>query len=97
MNYRHMLFAAVSAASLWAGAAAAQDTATNVEELVVTGTRVQNRSALETAAPVDVIGGADLQKSGVTEVNQALSIALPSFNFPRPGRRRCALPRTARR
>jgi iron complex outermembrane recepter protein len=85
MKYRHILFAAVSAASLWAGAAAAQDAASDVEEVVVTGTRVQNRSALETAAPVDVIGGADLQKSGVTEVNQALSIALPSFTFPRPG------------
>ncbi|MEZ5995549.1 MAG: TonB-dependent receptor [Hyphomonadaceae bacterium] len=55
------------------------------DEIVVTGTRVANRSALSTAAPVDVINGEALSNLGVTEVSQALSIALPSFNFPRPG------------
>jgi len=85
MSYRHILFAAVSAASLWAGAAAAQTSDSEVTEVIVTGTRVANRSALQTAAPVDVIGGAELTKAGVTEINQALSVALPSFNFPRPG------------
>ena len=86
MRHRHLLFAAASAASLLAlDTAAAQATDSEVGEVVVTGTRVANRSALQTAAPVDVIGGAELTKAGVTEVNQALSIALPSFNFPRPG------------
>jgi iron complex outermembrane receptor protein len=51
----------------------------------VTGTRVANRSALSTAAPVDVISAETLNQSGVTELNQALSVALPSLNFPRPG------------
>lgn len=54
-------------------------------EVVVTGTRVANRSSLETAVAVDVVSGESLQNGGVTELNQALSIALPSFNFPRPG------------
>jgi len=63
------------------GAAQAQDN----DEIVVTGTRVANRSALQTAAPVDVINADSLTNLGVTEVNQALSVALPSFNFPRPG------------
>jgi len=86
MRHRHLLFAAASAASLLAlDTAAAQATDSEVGEVIVTGTRVANRSALQTAAPVDVIGGAELTKAGVTEVNQALSIALPSFNFPRPG------------
>ncbi|WP_397422357.1 TonB-dependent receptor plug domain-containing protein, partial [Phenylobacterium sp.] len=40
---------------------------------------------MESIAPVDVIGQDALSKVGVTELNQALSIALPSFNFPRPG------------
>jgi iron complex outermembrane receptor protein len=53
--------------------------------VVVTGTRVANRSALETAVPVDVVSSETLQNLGVSEVNQALSVALPSFNFPRPG------------
>src|SRR4030095_5695802 len=55
------------------------------EQVVVTGTRVANRSALETAAPVDVVLGDQLQNMGITEINQALASALPSFTFPRPG------------
>lgn len=59
-----------------------EDTISNI---VVTGTRVPNRSALETAVPVDVVSSESLQNLGVTEVNQALAVSLPSFNFPRPG------------
>jgi iron complex outermembrane receptor protein len=75
-------------ASATAVAQAPQSGPNNPEELdqiVVTGTRVQDRSVLETVAPVDVVSAETLQQSGVTELNQALSIALPSFNFPRPG------------
>ena len=57
----------------------------DLEQIIVTGTRVANRSALETAVPVDVVSSEALENLGVTEVNQALSVALPSFNFPRPG------------
>lgn len=86
MNYRSILFAAVSAATLWAGAAAAQPAANSeVEELVVTGTRTEGRSRLETLAPVDVVSQEALNRVGVSELNQALSVTLPSFNFPRPG------------
>ena len=35
--------------------------------------------------PVDVVSGETLSNVGVTEINQTLSIMLPSFNFPRPG------------
>jgi len=84
MTSRALLLAAASAASLWAGAAAAQTDAA-VEELVVTGTRTEGRTRLESLAPVDVVGQDALQKVGVSELNQALSVALPSFNFPRPG------------
>jgi iron complex outermembrane receptor protein len=86
MNYRHLLFAAASVASLWAGAAAAQTPpASDVGEVVVTGTRTAGRSRLETVAPVDVVSQEALSRAGVTEVNQALSVSLPSYNFPRPG------------
>jgi iron complex outermembrane receptor protein len=57
----------------------------DIEQIVVTGTRVANRSALDTAVPVDVVTGEQLQNLGVTEVSQALSVSVPSFNFPRPG------------
>jgi iron complex outermembrane receptor protein len=73
------------AAVLAAHGAGAQEPSDELGEIVVTGTRVANRSSLETAVPVDVVSGESLQNAGVTELNQALSIALPSFNFPRPG------------
>lgn len=57
---------------------------TQLEQVVVTGTRVADRSAIDTAVPVDVIASGALTHLGVTEVNQALASALPSFNFPRP-------------
>ena len=56
-----------------------------LEQVIVTGTRVANRSVLDTAVPVDVVSSESLQNLGVTELNQALSVALPSLNFPRPG------------
>ena len=59
--------------------------ADELEQVVVTGTRVANRSALDTAVPVDVVPTDALTNIGVSELNQALSVALPSFNFPRPG------------
>ncbi|MDP2714142.1 TonB-dependent siderophore receptor [Rheinheimera sp.] len=56
-----------------------------IEQIVVTGTRVAGRSVSDTAVPIDIVGATALERSGNTELNQALSIALPSFNFPRPG------------
>ncbi|MBX3703077.1 MAG: TonB-dependent receptor [Steroidobacteraceae bacterium] len=86
MHTRHFpLIAAAVAAALAAPAAIAQDEREELGAVVVTGTRVANRSALETAVAVDVVGAETLQNSGITELNQALSVALPSFNFPRPG------------
>ncbi|HEU0224809.1 MAG TPA: TonB-dependent receptor plug domain-containing protein, partial [Steroidobacteraceae bacterium] len=79
------LIAAAVAAALATPAAIAQDEQEELGAVVVTGTRVANRSALETVAAVDVVGAETLQNSGITELNQALSVALPAFNFPRPG------------
>ncbi|CUI06256.1 TonB-dependent receptor plug domain-containing protein [Massilia antarctica] len=83
---KHVL--ALSIAALFAtGAAIAQDAAPNdaTNTVVVTGTRVANRTALDTASPVDIISAESLKNSGTTEINQALAVALPSLNFPRPG------------
>ena len=63
---------------------AADDTQT-LDTIVVTGTRVAGRSRNDTAAPVDAISAQQLERTGSPEINQALSVALPSFNFPRPG------------
>jgi len=78
---------ALSIAALFAGPLAqAQDTtsAGGTATVVVTGTRVANRTALDTASPVDIISADTLKTTGSTELNQALSVALPSLNFPRP-------------
>ncbi len=84
---KHIL--ALSIASLCTSGAYAQATteetvATPATTVVVTGTRVSNRTVLDTASPVDVISADTLKNAGTTEINQALSVALPSLNFPRP-------------
>jgi iron complex outermembrane recepter protein len=84
VSARALLFA--MGASAFAVPAYAQNTTpeAQTEVVVVTGTRVAARSALDTAAPVDVVSSAQLAQQGSTELNQQLSVALPSFNFPRP-------------
>lgn len=85
MKYRHILFAAASAATLWASGAAAQTVNAEVEELVVTGTRTEGRSRLDTLAPVDVINNEAISRQGTsTELAQALANLTPALDFPRP-------------
>jgi iron complex outermembrane receptor protein len=68
-----------------AAAFAAEAAAVNVEELVVTGTRTEGRSRLDTLAPVDVITSEALTKQGnSTELAQALANLTPALDFPRP-------------
>jgi len=77
---------AIAVASLFTNAAWAQEApAGETATVVVTGTRVSNRTVLDTTAPVDVISADTIKNSGVPEITQALSVALPSLNFPRPG------------
>ncbi|MFC0633159.1 TonB-dependent receptor plug domain-containing protein [Brevundimonas balnearis] len=87
-NTRSVLTLAVSALALSAGGALAQSApdpqATEVEEIVVTGTRVANRSRLDTLAPVDVVTAETLENRGTTELAAALAQTVPSLTFPRP-------------
>ena len=53
-------------------------------DIVVTGTRVQGRTRLDSASPIDVLSGASLQRQGTTELGAALSAVAPSIDFPRP-------------
>jgi len=92
MKFKTLLLAAAASVAVSAGASAAwaqEDTtaaedARTLETVVTVGTRVANRSALDTAAPVDVVSAEAIQNIGVGELNQALSVNLPSLNFPRP-------------
>jgi len=81
-RYRNVAFALLAA--LVFKPAAAQTSASGREEpaqVVITGTRVQNRSALETAVPIDVLSSDLFRNRGVPEISQALSEALPSYNY----------------
>lgn len=49
--------------------------------IVVTGTRSTDRTALETAVPVDVFPIGELTETGRVELNQILAATVPSFNF----------------
>jgi iron complex outermembrane receptor protein len=89
MNYRAALFAAASAATLWASAATAQTNVqpaddAEVEEVVVTGTRAQARSRLESLSPVDVVSARSLEQQGRVELAAQLQATVPSITFPRP-------------
>lgn len=69
-----------------AQAAPTQDAAAPPEEsdaIVVTGTRAQGRTRLDSASPVDVLSAASLQRQGTTEVAAALQAIAPSIDFPR--------------
>ena len=86
---RLQLFTALSTSVvLVAGAASAQtapDTSdAAVDDIVVTGTRVPNRSRLDTLAPVDVVTAETLQNRGTTEFAAALAQTVPSLSFARP-------------
>jgi iron complex outermembrane receptor protein len=82
---RNNIIAAFVAAAVAQAIAPFAVAAEEINEVVVTGTRVANRSALDTAVPVDVVSAETLTNLGVSEISQALSVALPSYNFPRPG------------
>ena len=56
---------------------------TALEGVHVIGSRAKDRTAAETAAPVDVISHEQLEGAGVSEVGQALQMLEPSFNFSR--------------
>ncbi|GAA0194758.1 iron complex outermembrane receptor protein [Brevundimonas nasdae] len=88
-GHRALLFAAASTAVLTiATGAAAQSagapSASDVDEVVVTGTRVPGRTRLDTLVPVDVVTSEALQQRGTTELASQLAVAVPSIAFPRP-------------
>ena len=60
-------------------AAFAQDESLT-EEVVVIGTRTEGRSALDSPAPVDVIGGDTMSNQGDSDMSNLLRNVVPSYN-----------------
>ena len=83
---RHPLSLALLAA-LATGPVLAQDPpaeqARTLDTLIVTGTRVADRTVAESTAPIDIITPEVLESTGTVELATALSRAVPSLNFPR--------------
>jgi iron complex outermembrane receptor protein len=59
---------------------AAADTGAAVQEVIVTGTRQTGVKAVDSAAPIQVVGSGALKRVGQPDLIQALSQNLPSFN-----------------
>ena len=51
-----------------------------IEEVIITGTRVADRSAADSTVPVDVISGADFRDTGSTDIQDMLRTAVPSYD-----------------
>jgi iron complex outermembrane receptor protein len=65
-------------------AAVQEPDTTEIDEVIVTGTRVAGRTRLDTIAPVDVISSETLERQGSTELAQGLANLAPSISFSRP-------------
>ncbi len=56
----------------------------SLDQIVVTGTRQPNRTAVDAPAPVDVFTSQEIKATGATQTSQILEMLAPSFNYPRP-------------
>lgn len=56
--------------------------ASTLKTVTVTGSRATNRSATETAVPVDIITREAIEATGAVETGRLLQKLAPSFNFP---------------
>ncbi|MGM0633586.1 MAG: TonB-dependent receptor plug domain-containing protein [Pseudomonadota bacterium] len=77
---RFALLGLVAAAVSAPGAVQAQQGAEEIEEVVVTGSRGAPRSAIDAAAPVDVLSAQDFMDQGTTDMNDLMRNLVPSFN-----------------
>ncbi len=79
-----ILAALAAPAALAQSSPSASTGPSSLDTVVVTGTRVSNRTVAESAAPIDIITPEVLEATGTVELATALARALPSLNFPRP-------------
>ena len=83
MTVSHTVRSLLLLSVAFGGFAGAAMAAGEVETIVVTGSRAENRSRLDSLAPVDVVAPAELQNRGSTEFAAALAGSVPSLDFPR--------------
>lgn len=61
----------------------AQDSAQDIEEIITIGTRRAERSATDSAVPVDVISGDEFVNQGYADLDDMLRTTVPSYNVDR--------------
>lgn len=66
-------------------ASAAPGSDTDVEEVIVTGTRSTTRTVTSSLAPIDVLSAKDLKQSGKTSTRDLISTLVPSANTSNSG------------
>jgi iron complex outermembrane receptor protein len=65
------------------GADAPPDTVEeSVQQIIVTGTRRQDRTVTESATPIDVFTAEDFARQGTSDTNSLLQTLVPSFSVP---------------
>lgn len=79
-----MLFAFALVAAAQDAPSTQAGNAKNLQAVIVTGTRAQNRTDSTSLSPIDVVPASALQSTGTNELSTALARLIPSLNFPRP-------------
>ncbi len=59
----------------------AEEAVEDIERIVTLGSRVNGRTATESASPVDIISSEQLAETGASELGKAIQMSAPSFNF----------------
>ncbi|RZJ05211.1 MAG: TonB-dependent receptor [Brevundimonas sp.] len=77
------LLAGASLSAL-AGSALAQEAPASVDDVVVTGTRLSNRTVTTSPVPIDVLTQDELTRGGHSGSARVLQTLVPSFNYPTP-------------
>lgn len=87
-HYRSLLPLSIIAASgaftTTTAIAAEEEVTKNVERILVTGSRRNDRIVSESSVPVDIINIEDMVTTGQLEVSQVLTTLIPSFSYPNP-------------
>jgi len=76
------LIAAATTFTAGAAFAAEETVQEDVEHILVTGSRRNDRTVSESSVPVDIINIEDMATTGQLEVSQILTTLIPSFNYP---------------
>jgi len=78
-----VLIALASAPAFAQSPADEEEEASMLDLIVITGTKVSDRTVAESTSPIDIITPEILRATGTPDLATALSRALPSLNFPR--------------